>query len=820
MDKQLKECLENQEFNYILPFLWLNGASHEEVKQEILAIKQSGCKSFCAESRTHPDFCGPQWWEDFGFILETAKELDLQVWLLDDMHYPTGFANGAIARGEYPRKKHLICEKYDFSGPQKGVALLYETLLQEGDTLLAAVAYRRTGNGFDCSGAPIDLTPTAEDGLVHFDIPEGMWRVFYLIESRRPISKRPHHTDMLDPASTELMISEVYQPHYEHFAPYFGNTFRGFFSDEPSFRNTEQNSYFATLGTDQPLPWSAELLTILCQKLHISEKELRPLLPGLWTDTGDVSALRVAYMDAVTTLYARNFTEKLGNWSRAHGVQYIGHIIEDMGASTRLSCSTGHYFRTLDAQDMAGIDVVLHQIIPGQNEMPFTAKNHNGIVDPEFFVYALAKLGSSHAHLNPNMNNRAMCEIFGAFGFAEGLPFMKKLADHMLAGGINRFVPHAFTTSYPEKDCPPHFYCKGNNPQFPLFGELIRYMQRVIHLFEGGIHRAPIALYYNAECEWSGDTTDTYFSVAKALTQNQLDFDFVSEDYLVNAALKDGKLCINQEEYRLLALPGCRYITPRLRAFLQQMEAASVPFWFRGTAPEGFEHHLEAILPCELRLATPCPDLRYYHVSRDGKELYMFKNDGETPIDTTVELLPEGTVTVYDGWRNTCSRRADRRLLLAEGESVIWIFGEESEDLPLHIHPAELQGTETVLLWDITAGEHHYPASPLFNLSAKGGLTRFAGTIRYTAEAELPQDIKMLDLGTVGETAHLTLNGIDCGTRIAPPYAFEISEAVKPGKNLIEIEVVNNPAYRERDKFSTWMKLPPSGILGPVKLLK
>ena len=418
------------------------------------------------------------------------------------------------------------------------------------------------------------------------------------------------------------------------------------------------------------------------------------------------------------------------------------------------------------------------------------------------------------------MNNRAMCEIFGAFGFAEGLPFMKKLADHMLASGINRFVPHAFSPKYPDPDCPPQFYCKGQNPQFPLFGELMRYMQRVIHLFEGGQPQAPIALYYNAECEWAGDTTDTYFSVAKALTQNQLNFDFVSEDYLAEAELKNGKLCIGQMKYQLLVLPGCHYLTERMMELLHRMEEAAIPFYFRGTAPKGFEDHLQAVLPCTLQLTSPCPDLRYHHVTRNGKDFLLFKNDSENLIDTEVELLPSGEVLVYDAWSNTCYRQNHRRLTLAEGESIIWILGEETEGLPQYRHPATLTAQETVQLWEITTGEHHYSASPLFNLSAKGGLTRYCGTIHYQTEAELPADTQMLDLGTVGETATLTLNGIPCGTRIAPPYAFDISKAVQPDKNRIEIEVINNPAYRERDRFSVYMKLSPSGILGPIKLLK
>lgn len=48
MDKNLQQCLENKEFDYIMPFLWLKGDCREALYQEILAIKQSGCNSFCA----------------------------------------------------------------------------------------------------------------------------------------------------------------------------------------------------------------------------------------------------------------------------------------------------------------------------------------------------------------------------------------------------------------------------------------------------------------------------------------------------------------------------------------------------------------------------------------------------------------------------------------------------------------------------------------------------------------------------------------------------------------------------------------------------
>ena len=38
------------------------------------------------------------------------------------------------------------------------------------------------------------------------------------------------------------------------------------------------------------------------------------------------------------------------------------------------------------------------------------------------------------------------------------------------------------------------------------------------------------------------------------------------------------------------------------------------------------------------------------------------------------------------------------------------------------------------------------------------------------------------------------------------------------GENRIRVEVIANMAYKERDEFSKYFPLPPSGILGPVEL--
>jgi len=118
---------------------------------------------------------------------------------------------------------------------------------------------------------------------------------------------------------------------------------------------------------------------------------------------------------------------------------------------------------------------------------------------------------------------------------------------------------------------------------------------------------------------------------------------------------------------------------------------------------------------------------------------------------------------------------------------------------------------------------HRYKtASSLVNLCGKNELKRFSGRVWYTANAVLAdgESVNFIDLGFVGETVKLTVNGCCCGTLITAPYRFDVKGLLKNGENLIEAEVVTNPGYRERDRFSRLMRIPPAGIIGPVNLLK
>lgn len=94
-----------------------------------------------------------------------------------------------------------------------------------------------------------------------------------------------------------------------------------------------------------------------------------------------------------------------------------------------------------------------------------------------------------------------------------------------------------------------------------------------------------------------------------------------------------------------------------------------------------------------------------------------------------------------------------------------------------------------------------------------------SGKIRYTCEFDLPDGVCGIDLGEVGQTAHLWLNGVDMGMRICKPYRYDLSSALKSGKNRLVIEVSNTLANALKDWFSSYLAIPASGLIGPVRWL-
>ena len=854
MNKRISDVLSGKEDNYMLPFYWQHGDHREKIPEQVERIYKSGCCALCVESRPHKDFCGPGWWADMDIIISECEKRNMKVWILDDDHFPTGHANGAVKAHPDMRKWMLYERHIDVAGPLDDALIIMEGTNDE-HILLGSFVYPRTDTGEGCKAEPTDVTDKIKDGFLHLTVNDGVYRVYSIYKSRRGISNN-EYIDMLRPESVKLLIDAVYEPHYERYKEHFGKTIAGFFSDEPFFGNTwfgphsiDRGMYDHTVGMPGlALPYNEKVMDMMKDALGCDPL---PYFPALWFDMGEITgAVRHAYMDAVTKLYRDSFTRQLGDWCGAHGVEYIGHIIEDMNAHARLGCSGGHYFRSLDGQHMSGMDIVLHQIIPGLSEHIHTSSTFGNNADPAFFDYVLPKLASSFAHIGTQMKGRAMCEVFGAYGWAEGTPCMKWLLDFLLVRGVNHFVPHAFSPAFPDPDCPPHFGADGVDPQFEGFTKLMNYGNRVSHILSSGTLVTDAAVLYHADAEWyNGEENSMLTQVpAKMLYDEHIDFDILPADCITDgggsrvyrAKVKDGVICVGEQKYKCLIVPAAKKLPQKLESALESLKnnGACVIRMTDYTTKYDLITEFEDFFDCDITLDGEYPLLRCAHYTADDSEIYMFVNESVSKaVKTTATLgaVKGMTAGVVLDMLNDAAYKVDLTdgrldLELSPYQSVIAVFdrgGElygvtekkrstvkEKANLRFKIETAPYTDMK-----NYTVFEENAPSDKLPNITAAENNPAFSGRIRYTCRFDKP-DAYGIDLGVVGQTTHLYLNGADLGVRVCPPYSYDLSGALKDGENEMVIEVSNTLANALRDGFSAFLPIPASGLQGPVKWLK
>lgn len=863
MHVRIQDVLENRHANYLLPFFWQHGEEEPVLREEMARIHECGIGAVCVESRPHPDFCGPLWWRDMDIIMDEARGRGMQVWVLDDAHFPTGFANGWI-RDKFPAlKKVYLAERHlDVVGPQPGASVMIGAWVGDTDRLVAVVAVTRSATGQATETSPVELTPHVAGDRLHWDIPDGHWRIFIVVETPNG-GGNPDYLNPIDAASCRVLIDAVYEPHYARYSSDFGKTFAGFFSDEPNIGNGG-GLYDCAIGRKaMVLPWRAGLLDELAHELG---GPVTGRLPGLWDNIGRSTwPVRYAYMNLVSRLYGRCFTDQIADWCTAHGVEYIGHIVEDNDAHTRLGAGVPHFFRALGGQTMSGIDVALWQVRPGFDQRTFTWQIEAD-ADGEFFHYELGKLGASLAHVDPKKRGRAVCEIYGAYGWTEGLRLMKWLTDHMLVRGMNHFVPHAFSPKFPDYDCPPHFYARGKNPQYRYFRVLMEYASRVCHLLSNGRHVAEAAVLYHAEADWSGQCMSAKEPM-RVLMQAQLDADIVPLDVLGGAAaVRQGKLVVGDEDYGCLVMPWAqrwpRGAMQTVSGLLDRgLKVACVQDWpadvtegdEAGTLLAALRRHPNARVTAleqlpevlrdwgltGVRTADRQPYLRRYQYRHEGLAIWMFFNeDPSHPIKTSVYLDGARRVLAYDPFANQLAGvpslpedgGARVPLVLAPEESIIMLSGDVPQ-APQQVRWSDARRIVPLAVsqWCVaTADAEAYPQftpwrtldSPI-NLCQPGLLPDFSGTIAYetTFITDAPASGRVfLDLGEVGEVAQVSVNGSTLGVRLSRPYVFDVTGVLRPGENALRVEVTNTLVCAMKDELSRIAAQCPSGLVGPVDL--
>ena len=393
----------------------------------------------------------------------------------------------------------------------------------------------------------------------------------------------------------------------------------------------------------------------------------------------------------------------------------------------------------------------------------------------------------------------SFCEIFGAYGWGEGLSRMKWHTDLAVVRGISRLVPHAFSPKEcPDPDCPPHFYARGKNPQWPYFFRWVRYADQLCRFAGDGKNAASIGILYHAEAEWGNGSCIPCERMIAALAKRQISALIVPFDDLENAAVSNGILELGDARINTLAAGDFDRLPERIRTGLVRLEKDGIRL-IRITEDNLLSETEKLDDLRDIRTEKIVPFLRVLHLRNAEGDRYFLVNESLTEtVDTVIGNL--SGMKFHDPLRGS-DYRFDGRVFLLPGESIFLVPGESAMPIPVPEGRSVLLKKETFSCLSGT-------------LSAD-----FCGKAVYEREWQSDEDGEMLLIlpDQLEDVVVCSVNGEEAGTCFASPFRFGIK--LKKGQTRIRLEIVNTlyPLYG-KNRFDEDCPCLPPGLRSDIVL--
>jgi len=430
-------------------------------------------------------------------------------------------------------------------------------------------------------------------------------------------------------------------------------------------------------------------------------------------------------------------------------------------------------------------------------------------------------------------------EAFTCFNNPDQHPYtLKRRGEELFCEGINHFVLHV--SGHQPRDGVPgvNIFGTGFHRNTPWFGHSrawSRYLQRCHLLLRQGEPVADTAVYI-------GDFAPQMTGPAKPVPPGY-DYDYINSDVLLKRArVENGELVVPDEKdparistrYKMVAMPtepAAQQMRPQVRARIEELKKQGALFvdgvpvtaqtmqelkiaplvskesgplrWKARRLDDGMLFFLSnftkpGAFEVTLRSKDKAPEL-FNPVTGETRKMARFWTDGEgtrvafqvnDPADSFFivfrDPLPAGGSVVK-------SERDGQPVSAAELD----LYFDKDGEL---IGEATQPGNYTVTM-STGAQKNAVIATACDPLVIKDGWTNVPGqeaanTLTQEVVFNLPEALTKagalkLDLGKVNVMATATLNGKEFETLWMPPFAIDVTKALKPGENRLRLQVVS-----------------------------
>lgn len=439
------------------------------------------------------------------------------------------------------------------------------------------------------------------------------------------------------------------------------------------------------------------------------------------------------------------------------------------------------------------------------------------------------------------------------------------------------------------------------NPLWPELPALFKYIQRSQSVLQEARQQNDVLVYWpyfdvaaspgrifihlgvNQDAGWF--MSHPISGLSESLMKAGYTFDYISDKQLLDCKTENGEIVTSGNSgYKAVVVPKTSYIPLETMQQLKQFIDAGGKVYFAEQLPESVpgmfqleqrEKQLENIkqtVSQEMNVGNVLELLanagikgeksvvdngfHFLKMNKNEEDWYMIFNTGLEAKEARIELNASakdyvfldpmtGEITLPEQKGNTI------RIQLEPERSVFVKCAQKNVNAMPFIYEentAQKQPVDGMWKIEFTKGGPVFPGNistnKLLSWTALGDeqAQRFAGTANYSIEFDWsgkPGDA-LINLGTVKDCAHVTLNGKDFGTLPGPTFKCKVDNLVQ-GKNTLEVEVTNVAANRTRDldirgvnwknfydinfvnidyepfDASGW-EITPAGLLGPVTI--
>ena len=869
---------------------WLNGNVDEPtITRDLEAMRQLGVGGFLMfDARGYHDdqnhvlmpparmeFMSPRWRRRVKFALGEANRLGLQASI--NLSSSAGALKGPWKVGD-DAPKRLCWTTRELSGPQRfhwelksppgkrfwEVALLavrHDEPASSGTNAESWQEIIRTLPVRSAEKDVVDLSAKVDaQGRLAWDVPPGQWALLRF--GCVTMEGHEYDVDILDPKAVASHFQRMGQAILDDAGPLAGKTLTHFYSV-----SWEGAVPTWTLGFEKEFA-------------KYRGYELRPWLPVL---AGITLRSRTE-----SERFRHDFYQTLGDAFRDNFYGTMQTLCHQAGLQWH-SESGGPWNRKLasfaEADQLAFL---------GRNDMP----------QGEFWFTGFPVKRRQEMNRPPAM----AAHIYGRrLAAAESFTHMvqhwsaypavlKPFADAAFCDGINQFIWHTFTCSPPEFGQPGSEYFAGThiNPNvtwFPQARPFVDYLARCHYLLRQGRFVSDVCTYigHGAYQHWGRGTN--WSAHATLHLPTGYTYDLLNTEVLLNRlSVRNGDLTLpDGMSYRVLAVDlEDETAMPAVLRKIAALKQAGATIVFGQRKPQrapGLANYPACDdevrrLADDLWKNSPTlgealeakhilPDFEgpwdYTHRHADDADIYFVAGQGTADCTFRVSgKQPElwnavsGQMLNAAHWRLSHDGRTIVSLSLPLNGSTLVVFRQPGQ--PPRTAPASSPPPTELALrgpWEVSFEPGRGgPVSVVFDqLSAwdknpNPAIRFFSGRATYRKTFELsatdaPRRAR-LQLGEVRCIAQVRLNGKDLGVVWTDPWSIDLTTAVQPGRNELEIDVVNtwvnrligdaglpkekrltktNVALQQGPRtlkayqgFASEDPLMPSGLLGPVRL--